>query len=113
MLTFTSSTQIQLVTGPTDLRKHFDSLAALLSGTLKGDPHSGDVYVFCNRRHNRIELLVWETSGFWVMEKRLERGTFAWPDGSEATVDMSSQELGVLLAGVNLRSARRRCWYER
>lgn len=113
MLTFTSSTKIFLVSGPTDLRKHFDSLAAIVSGTLKGDPYSGDVYAFCNRRRDRVKLLVWESSGFWVMAKRLERGTFAWPNGSESTVDMSSQELGVLLAGIDLRGARRRRWYER
>ena len=105
MLNFTSSTQIHLVTGPTDLPKHFDSRAAIVSGTLKSDPYAGDVQVFCNRQRNRIKLLVWDSSGFFALAKRLEQGTFVWPGGSESTVDMSSQKLGVLLAGSRVGQA--------
>lgn len=113
MLTFAPSTKIFLVSGVTDLRKQYDSLAAIVSGTLKDDPYSGSVFVFCNRRRNRIKILVWDHSGFWILAKRLEQGTFAWPDGKEQKVDMTSQELAVLLAGIDLRGARRRRWYER
>lgn len=115
MLTITSATKIFLVSGATDMRKQFDSLAAVVSGTLKADPHSGHVFVFCNRRRNRIKILFWDSSGsgFWVCAKRLERGTFAWPDGADPTYEMDAEELAVLLAGVDLRGARRRRWYER
>jgi len=113
VLSLTPSTKIFLVSGVTDMRKHFDSLAAVVSGTLKEDPLSGHVFVFCNRRRNRIKILFWDNSGFWVCAKRLERGTFVWPDGSELSYPMSSDELGVLLAGVDLLGARRRRWYER
>ena len=113
MLSIAASTKIYLVCGVTDMRKHFDSLSAIVSGTLKLDPYSGHVFVFSNRRRNRLKILFFDSSGFWVCAKRLERGTFAWPDVSKATVDMSSGELAVLLAGIDLRGARRRRWYER
>ena len=113
MLTVPPSTKIFLVTGPTDMRKQFDSLAAIVSGTLKLDPVSGHVFAFCNRRRNRLKLLVWDGSGFWVMARRLEGGTFAWPQDGDLSHEMSSDELSVLLAGVDLRGARRRRWYER
>ena len=89
------------------------AVAAIVSGTLKEDPLSGHVFVFCNRRRNRVKILFWDSSGFWVCAKRLERGTFVWPEGGELSYEMSSEELAVLLAGVDLRGARRRRWYER
>ncbi len=113
MLTLTPSTKVFLVTGPTDMRKHFDSLGAIVSGTLKKDPASGHVFVFCNRRRNRLNILFWDGSGFWVCAKRLEGGTFAWPGEGELSHEMGSDELSILLAGVDLRGARRRRWYER
>jgi len=113
MLTLTPSTKIFLVTGPTDMRKHFDSLAAIVSGTLELDPVSGHVFVFCNRRRNRLKILFWDGTGFWVCAKRLEGGTFAWPEDGDRAHEMDSEELSVLLAGVDLRGARRRRWYER
>lgn len=115
MLIIPSATKIFLVTGATDMRKQFDSLAAVVSGALKADPHSGHLFVFCNRRRNRIKILFWDSggSGFWVCAKRLERGTFSWPSGSDSSYEMDAEELAVLLAGVDLRGARRRRWYER
>ena len=113
MLSIPPSTKIYLVCGVTDMRKHFDSLSAIVSGTLKLDPYSGHVFVFSNRRRNRVKILFFDSSGFWVCAKRLERGTFSWPETLEGTVDMSSEELSVLLAGIDLRGARRRRWYER
>ena len=114
MLTLTSATKIFLVAGATDMRKQF-SLADVVSGTLREDPHSGHVFVFCNRRKTIIKILFWDStgSGFWVCAKRLSRGTFAWPDGSDSTHEMDAEELAILLAGVDLRGARRRRWYER
>ena len=113
MLNITPATKIFLITGATDMRKQFDSLAAIVSGTLKKDPHSGHVFVFCNRVRNRLKILYWDSNGFWVCAKRLERGTFTWPNGSEDTYEMESEELSVLLAGIDLKGARKRRWYER
>ena len=113
MLTLPPSTKIFLVAGVTGMRKHFDSLAAIVSGALKLDPYSGHVFVFANRKRDRVKILFFDRSGFWVCAKRLERGTFAWPSATEGTIEMSSEELAVLLAGIDLRGARRRRWYER
>ena len=113
MLSIPPSTKIFLVAGVTDMRKHFDSLSAIVSGTLRLDPYSGHIFVFSNRKRDRVKILFFDRSGFWVCAKRLERGTFAWPSASNGTVEMSSEELAVLLAGIDLRGARRRRWYER
>ncbi len=113
MLTVAARTRIFIVTGATDLRKSFDTLAAIVSGTLKEDPYSGHLYVFCNRLRNRLKILVWNRSGFWVLANRLEKGTFAWPSSREKTIDMTPEELSLLLGGIDLRGARRRPWYTR
>lgn len=113
MLSISPATKIFIIAGATDMRKQFDSLAAVVSGVLKMDPFSGQVFVFCNRKRNRLKILLFERSGFWVCAKRLEKGTFAWPDCCAATAEMTYEELVVLLGGLDLRGARRRSWYER
>ena len=95
------------------MRKQFDSLAEIVSGTLEEDPYSGHLYVFCNRLRNRLKILLWDRSGFVILAKRLEKGTFAWPDSSASTIDMTPEELALLLGGIDLHGAKRRAWYER
>ena len=113
MLTIAPSTRIYLVTGVTDMRKSFDSLAAIVSGMLDEDPYSGHLWVFCNRTRNRLKVLVWDRSGFLLLAKRLEKGTFYWPDSTETTIDMTPEELTMLIGGIDLREAKRRRWYSR
>lgn len=113
MLSFGSSTRIFLVTGVTDMRKSFDALSAIVSGTLQHDPYAGHAYVFCNRLRNRLKILLWDRSGFLIVAKRLERGTFAWPQSAGATIDMTPEELTLLLGGIDLRGAKSRRWYQR
>jgi transposase len=113
MLTIASATRIFLFTGATDMRKSYDALSSIVSGTLNRDPYTGDLYLFSNRRRNRLKVLLWDGSGFWVCAKRLEGGTFAWPDASEKTIDLSPEELWLLLGGIDLRDAVRRRWYTR
>ena len=70
--------------------------------------------MFRNRRGDRVKILAWDRSGFWVLYKRLERGTFAWPADTDATpVEIRSADLLLLLAGTDLTHTRRRRWYER
>jgi transposase len=113
MLAIAPSTKIFLVTGSTDMRKSYDALSAIVSGTLMADPYSGHVWVFCNRVRNRLKILVWDRCGFLLVAKRLEKGTFAWPESAETTIDMTPEELSLLLGGIDLRGARRRPWYRR
>lgn len=113
MLTISPSVKVFLVAGVTDMRKSFDTLAAIVSGTLLEDPYSGFLYVFCNRKRDRLKILFWQKSGFWLYARRLEKGTFAWPETSQPTIEMTTEELTLLLGGIDLRDTTHRRWYER
>ena len=65
---------------PIDLRKSIDGLSLLVSQGLQHDPFQGQLFVFTNRQRDKIKLLHWDTNGFWLYYKRLERGRFAWPE---------------------------------
>lgn len=98
------------------MRKSIDGLAAITKQVLEHEPMSGHLFVFCNRCRDRIKILYWERTGFWLLHKRLERGTFAWPlpEESEAKqVEMPASDLAALLGGLDLRKAARRRWYSR
>ena len=113
MLNIGSGMQIFLVAGVTDMRKSFDTLAAVVRSVIHSDPRSGHLFVFCNRRRDRLKVLVWEESGFWLLAKRLERGTFSWPESSPGSVQYSSAELAALLAGLELSGRKRRRYHRR
>lgn len=109
MLTLPPSVRIYLAAGATDLRKGFDGLAAVARGTLQRDPLSGHVFVFCNARRQRVRLLVWDGTGMWLMTKRLESGTFAWPRVApgDKSLTMRSEELAMLLGGLHVEVKKR------
>jgi transposase len=116
VLSLPTSVRIYLARGATDMRKSIDGLAAVTTQILEQDPLSGHLFVFCNARRDRIKILYWERTGFWLLHKRLEQGTFAWPlpansDGKR--IELSSSDLAALLGGLDLGSARRRRWYSR
>ena len=66
------------------MRKSFDGLQLAVRAVIEKDPLSGHFFVFCNRRRDRLKVLLWDRSGFWVFAKRLEKGTFAWPSDARA-----------------------------
>ena len=115
MLTFGAGGRIFLVAGPTDMRKSFDGLGGVVRSAIDGDPNSGDLYVFCNRRHNRLKILFVDESGIWVCAKRLERGTFKWPAASTSSrrVEMRSEQLALLLGGLDAKELKPRAWKRR
>lgn len=116
MLSLPTSVRIYLARGATDMRKSIDGLAAVTKQVLAQEPLSGHLFVFCNRRRDRIKILYWERSGFWLLHKRLERGTFAWPvpeDDDAMQVELPASDLMALLGGLDLRIAKRRRWYSR
>jgi transposase len=100
-----------------DLRRGFDGLAAAVRSIVGADPLSGHVFAFVNRRKNRIKLLAWDRTGYLLVYKRLERGTFTIstePLPGQRHVEMDAGELLLLLEGIDLRGARRqRRWYHR
>jgi len=79
MLSFPPAVRIWLATAAADLRKSFDGLAELVRQHLRDDPLSGHVFVFRNKRSDRVKLLYWDEDGFVIVYKRLEVGTFPWP----------------------------------
>jgi transposase len=113
MLPFASQHRIFLYRQPTDMRKSFDGLYAVVSALMGRDPLSGDLYVFLNRRRDRIKLLVWDRGGFWIFYKRLESGTFQLPADSyqRDTIELPSEELLMLIEGIDLDSVKRRKRY--
>ena len=116
MLSLPTSVRIYLARGATDMRKSIDGLSAITRQALEQDPLSGHLFVFCNRRRDRIKILYWERSGFWLLHKRLEQGTFAWPlpsSSAETKIEMPSSDLAALLGGLDVANAKRRRWYSR
>jgi transposase len=113
MLPVHSGLRFYLYRHPTDMRKSFDGLCGIVHTQLGSDPLSGDVYVFLNRRRDRIKLLVWDRSGFWIFYKRLEKGTFQLPRiaTDRASLDLPYQELMLILEGIDLTHIRKRRRY--
>lgn len=115
MLSFPPAVRIWLCVQPTDLRKSFDSLAELVRQQLQDDPLSGHVFVFRNRRSDRVKLLYWDEDGYVIVYKRLEAGTFRFPAAAanQAGVSMRAAELAMLLDGVDWQNVRRSRRYQR
>lgn len=111
MTGFLPTTGIFVAADPVDLRKAFDGLAILVRSGLGRDPLDGSLYVFGNRRRDRIKILFWEPGGYWLCTRRLEQGTFQWPRPGEPSVRYSREELTLLLGGIDLAQARKRKWY--
>lgn len=114
MLAFPAGFRIYLAIEPVDMRKQFNGLWALAVERLKEDPRSGAVFVFGNKDRDRVKLLYWDGSGVWVMSKRLEKGRFSWPVGSDRIkMAMTPEALTMLLAGIDLKEGCQKAWYER
>jgi len=116
MLSFPGSLKVFVALEACDLRKSFNGLHALVSERLQEDPRQGALFVFSNRRRTRLKILYWDGTGLWVMIKRLEEGTFAWPkavDPHAVKLKLAPEALAMLTDGIDLRGARLRPWYER
>ena len=85
-----------------DMRKSFDTLAALVSGVLEENPLSGAMFVFLNKPRNRVKILFFDRDGYWLMSKRLERGTFALPDGNGIKQSLDPGAFAMLLEGIKV-----------
>ena len=109
MLSVSPATRVVVALSPVDMRKSFNGLYAHVQTVLDQDPISGHLFVFTNRLKNRIKVLYWDGSGLWVCAKRLERGTFGWPDGEGVSCCLRSEELQLLLHGIEGKP--RRHWY--
>ena len=115
MLTFAPNLRIYLHTQPTDMRKSFDGLSGLVRSVFQADPTDGILFLFINRRRDRIKMLWWDRDGLALFYKRLEAGTFETlkSSGDAAVLEMDATQLAMLLGGVTLHSAQRRKRYAR
>ncbi|MDI6880861.1 MAG: IS66 family insertion sequence element accessory protein TnpB [Desulfitobacteriaceae bacterium] len=96
--------RVYLACGATDLRKSIDGLAVLMKEEFELDPFSSCLFVFCNRQRDKLKILQWEHSGFWLHYRRLERGKFQWSlDTCSGTRTISRRELRWLLDGLSLK----------
>ncbi len=98
---------IYLAVEPVDMRKSFDGLSALVADQLSLNPLSGQLFVFRNKRGDKIKLLYWNHNGLVQWYKRLERGTFKWPTRSGCRFQVTAQELELLLDGVDISRIKR------
>lgn len=106
MLTLTSCAQVHLACGATDLRKSIDGLAAIVQMRFKLDPFSNSLFIFCNKNKDKIKILQWEHSGFWLYYKRLEKGKFKWPSKGDEVKSITERELRWLLDGLSIEQPK-------
>ena len=117
MLTLGFARRIFIYRSAVDMRKSFDTLAGLVALELKADPSSGDAFVFLGKARNRVKILIFDRSGYWVLAKRLasgqfgSQGHFRHAQSGAAQVELSSGELQLLLEGVEIERARYRRQY--
>lgn len=109
MFALTTSHQFLLYRRVTDFRKGFDGLCGLVRNELDRDPTSGEVYVFINRTRNRIKLLQWQSGGFVLYYKRLEKGTIAMPglSSQETSCSLRWSDLVMMIEGISVEKTVR------
>jgi len=118
MLSFETGRRIFIARAATDMRKSFNTLAAVVEQQLGHDPFTGDVFVFIGKRRNRLKVLVWDASGFWLCARRLEEGTFAVPvplleASATSVVQVSPAEMAMVLEGITVHRATYHRHYHR
>jgi transposase len=99
--------RIFLATQPADMRRGFDGLSALTTSVIGQDPLSGHLFVFRNRRGDRLKILYWDRDGLAIWAKRLERGTFRFPAPAGDRLEVTPAEIAAILEGIDLSRARR------
>jgi transposase len=99
--------------GHTDLRKAVNGLTALVQEQMKQDPFSGSVYLFCNKGKKLLKAVWWDKTGFWLSQKRLEREQWPWPENEGEAEELSAEQLGMLLEGIDFFKAHKPVYYQR
>jgi transposase len=115
MLTFNGNLKVYVALEPCDMRKSFNTLSALVRNHLSLDPLSGAAFLFTNKSRRLIKILYFDGTGYWVVAKRLEKGTFSWPkdiDGQRRKLVLKPTALAMLTDGIDLRDGLQRPWYE-
>ena len=111
MIPISSTTRIFVATGATDMRKSFDGLIALVQDVLEEDPLAGHLFLFRNRRGNRIKILWWDRTGFCIWYKHLQKNTFPFPRSSEGRAEIDARDLAMILEGLEFKTIQKRSVY--
>jgi transposase len=114
MISLPHAVRVFLHTPPTDLRKGFDALSGLVTAAFSQDPTSGHLFLFVNRRRDRLKILYWDRDGLAIWYKRLETGSFQVPAASHdaVSIEMSPTQMSLILSGIDIHSARQRKRYQ-
>jgi transposase len=111
VLSLPGTVRVFVAVAAADLRKGFDGLAQLTRDAIDQDPLSGHLFVFANRRRDRVKILYWDRDGFAIWMKRLEKGPFRWPAPQAKSLEWTGAELAAVLGGIDLKDTRRRPRY--
>jgi len=108
VLSLPDAVRVFVARAPVDFRKAHDGLSQVVRDVFGDDPLSGHLFVFTNKRRDRIKLLFWDRNGLWLLYKRLERGTFPRfvLDGTKARAEVDRAWLAMILDGFVPQTAR-------
>ena len=98
--------------GHTDMRKAVNGLTCIVEQQMGGEVFSGDVYLFCNRERRLLKAVWWDRNGFWLSGKRLEKEKYPWPQDEGEVRELTAEQLGMLLAGIDFFKAHKPLYYK-
>ena len=107
MLKLPPGTRIFMAVAPVDMRRSFAGLCAIITETLGANPIGGDIFLFRGKRSDRVKAIIWDRAGLAIWYKRLERGKYKWPSPDAVSMELTEQELALLLDGVDFTRIRR------
>ena len=116
MLSFTGSLKVWVCLETVDMRKGFEGLAGLVAERFTESLTGGALFVFGNRRRNRLKIIYFDGTGLWLMTKRLEQGTFSWPrsvDAKQTSLRLAPEAFAMLTDGIDMHRATMRPWFAR
>ena len=113
MLGLGAATRVFVATGGTDMRLGFNGLYALVVGQLQQDPQSGHLFLFANKRRDRMKILFYDEFSLWVCARRMEKGRLHWPSSEDGRVQLTREEFALLIGGIDLGMTTKRKWYRR
>jgi transposase len=111
VLSLPPSVRVFVCVRPSDMRRSFDSLAFMVEDVVRQDPLSGHLFVFRNKRADRVKILYWDRDGYAIWYKRLEEGAFHFPESDAPGLEIESTQLAILLGGIDLAGARKQKRY--
>ena len=114
MFNLSSSNRFHLFNQPTDMRKSFDGLSGIIQNVLDRNPHNGDVFIFINRRRDKIKLLPWQGISFTLYYKHLEKGTFELPeyDLTDESISINYTQMVMIVDGLSIKNIQKRKQYQ-